>query len=421
MHTLNNFDQRSKSRMKSSLLNYLLTFTSIILTIIFLEFFFNQYLIDKTPLKFHFALPKAMEVLAQSSKDARLPKNYIALAGDSYAQGKGDWLLNANPDKNGPFHSAHLIHQYLGQDVISLGHSGASSTRGLVELPLAKFGFLKRNIATDIQNPKHILVYFYAGNDLADNWKEYNQDFVSLYGKNKVNDDAAWNSYFEQQIKSRKVGIISFIDSNYGWLVHTVRKVISSSFSTSIDQGIDISIDSNNQAINQAMIAGKVQTLPSDLQTPAMTLNEEQTQLALDIFTRSLIYMKKYFKDAQVTVVYIPSVLSSYQVVTAHVNNLYIKNTKNAASDTKVLISASQLTQRSEEIARAIEKITRQQSMVFLDTRPVILQAAQQQYIHGPRDWKHFNRTGYEALSKAIVCSEQFKESLLEKYTYLCQ
>ncbi|NOQ64498.1 MAG: hypothetical protein GQ582_08300 [Methyloprofundus sp.] len=394
--------------MKEKLLNYLLSFISIALTLVFLEFFFNHYLIHKTPLKFHFALPEALQVLAQSSKDKRLPNDYIALVGDSYAQGKGDWLLQTNPNQNSAFHSAHLIHQYLGQDVVSFGNSGSSNIEGLIQEPIAKLGFIERNIDTDIQNPKQILVYFYAGNDLTDNLEELTS-FVSEYGQDKRHNQAAWHAYFKQKIKTKKVGAMHFYDANHGWLIHTLRKLIAHSFNKPQDSEIDrLAEPDNNKLVTSAWIAGKKQRLPNSLQTPAMALNQEQTQAALDIFKRCLIYMQQYFKQANISVVYIPAVLESYS----------ISSSANIALNSQSL--PAQVTQRSDQIAAAIKAISIQQSLNFIDTRPAIQQAAKQQIIHGPRDWKHFNQAGYKALSQAIVCSEPFKVSLLEEYKNLC-
>ena len=38
----------------------------------------------------------------------------------------------------------------------------------------------------------------------------------------------------------------------------------------------------------------------------------------------------------------------------------------------------------------------------FTDARPIAA-AASERLIHGPRDWKHLNRVGYEALARAIL------------------
>jgi len=50
------------------------------------------------PLRLQGELPEEIRVFAQSSKSGVVPRNPVLLLGDSYAQGYGDWLLEANPD-----------------------------------------------------------------------------------------------------------------------------------------------------------------------------------------------------------------------------------------------------------------------------------------------------------------------------------
>ena len=61
------------------------THLSVLATLLVLEVVIEKTLLTRIPVKFHFALPSGLAVLAQSSKAERLPVNYVALAGDSYA------------------------------------------------------------------------------------------------------------------------------------------------------------------------------------------------------------------------------------------------------------------------------------------------------------------------------------------------
>ena len=106
------------------------------------------------PLRLHLHLPEDVRVFAQSSKSGVVPHDPVLLLGDSYAQGAGDWLLETDPNRNGPFHSAHVINRLSGRDVITLGVSGAySKDAWYLRLP-----------------PPHVaVVYFSEGSDLNDN------------------------------------------------------------------------------------------------------------------------------------------------------------------------------------------------------------------------------------------------------------
>ena len=67
--------------MKTKIINYLLSFFSVVFTIVFLEFFLSHYLIEKTPLKFHFALPAAL-----GAKMGVPEREVIAIMGDGSLQ-----------------------------------------------------------------------------------------------------------------------------------------------------------------------------------------------------------------------------------------------------------------------------------------------------------------------------------------------
>ena len=71
--------------------NLMLLLSSIFLIMAFGEWLFPKF-IGKLPLRLYGLIDKDLRVLAQSSKKNQIPKDYIALTGDSYAVGAGDWL-----------------------------------------------------------------------------------------------------------------------------------------------------------------------------------------------------------------------------------------------------------------------------------------------------------------------------------------
>jgi hypothetical protein len=82
---------------------------SLLLSYLLLEFVWFRLFLPHVPLKLHAYLDSEIRLLAQSSKRGLVPEDYVALVGDSYAQGRGDWLLEADPNRNGPFASAHVL------------------------------------------------------------------------------------------------------------------------------------------------------------------------------------------------------------------------------------------------------------------------------------------------------------------------
>ena len=142
----------------------------IVVPVLALEIFLRVYF-DTLPISFVKYLPTDVRILAQSSKGKRMPENYIALLGDSYALGWGDWymsVLESKPFDEPSYHSAHVIHDITGTDVLSFAQPGFGSFDALAYYPIRYFEMLrKRGFA--LPTPSKIIVYFYEGNDFGDN------------------------------------------------------------------------------------------------------------------------------------------------------------------------------------------------------------------------------------------------------------
>jgi len=83
------------------MINALLAIAATILTYLAAEAAFSLIGLRYLPLRLQADLPADICVFAQSSKAGVLPRDPVVLLGDSYAQGYGDWLLAADPDRNG--------------------------------------------------------------------------------------------------------------------------------------------------------------------------------------------------------------------------------------------------------------------------------------------------------------------------------
>ena len=106
--------------MRLRLSEWFLAIVSAAATYLVAEAAFAVVGLRYVPLRLHGQLPEDIRMFAQSSKTGVVPRNPVLLLGDSYAQGYGDWLFEANPNFNGPFHSAHVIQKLSGRDVVAL-------------------------------------------------------------------------------------------------------------------------------------------------------------------------------------------------------------------------------------------------------------------------------------------------------------
>ena len=53
---------------------------------------------------------------------------------------------------------------------------------------------------------------------------------------------------------------------------------------------------------------------------------------------------------------------------------------------------------RNEELRRRLGEIALRAADAFVDATPEVRRAAAREVLHGPRDWWHFNRKGYQVL-----------------------
>ena len=166
--------------------NLILLLASTFLIMALGEWLFPKF-IGKLPLRLYGLIDKDLRVLAQSSKKNQLPKDYIALTGDSYAVGTGDWLnevLGKNFWDSPDYSAAHLIHKKTGIDVVSFGRAGAGSFDGIWLEPVTQFLYINSVRGYKLSPPKNFLIFFYEGNDVYDNIQFLRQKTSNQLEKN---------------------------------------------------------------------------------------------------------------------------------------------------------------------------------------------------------------------------------------------
>lgn len=341
------------------------------------------------PLNLQPYVPKPFGILCQSSKAGTLPRDWIALLGDSYAKGSGDWLHNANPWRNPPFHSAHLIHEALGADVVNFGHGGAGSADSLVMVPLPELAALRDRF--DIADPRLVLAYFYEGNDLEDNVGMVRRE-IGLLREGRL-DKEAFDDLLRRKLRS---------DPNTG----PSGAFLATRFTIALVRNLEARLRGWRSrapqhsppeygAYNKAALVGVEVNLPLSLQGPALTLLDSEIDLALEVFERSLRFLRSELRAPRIAVVYIPSVLSCYAL---HGTVSSWVHQGHTALQPAVLVR-----ERSDRIAKRVAEAAARSGARFIDTREAVREAATRAVLHGPRDWDHFNRRGYEAFSAAVV------------------
>lgn len=361
-----------------------------------------RWSVPNLPLRYHKYLHGEVFALAQRSKRGLLPDDYVALFGDSYAQGVGDWYEAAVRDDWGegaPYQAAHVLYETTGRDVISFGASGASSFEGLVFFPLRLSAKLAAR-GIELEPPTQIVAYFYEGNDLADNLALLRRHWPSL-GKprsrsGEVTDDLGEMIAFLEALMRRdrwrleqplrlheRLYLSKFAAVLYGDLRRIARPWL-------------VGEDAAPLPPTPVHLGGARRDLPEPLEAPAMELSAAEVERALLVFHAALALSARNFAPIPILLVYLPAPLAVYRLAAERVPI----ETENRPHR---LYASAAIERRSDRICAAVAAIAAAVGVEFLDARPVLRALARDRAVHGPGDWGHLNRTGYEALGRAIA------------------
>lgn len=405
---------------------------SVLLTLLLAEWVLFPILLPFTPLRLHVHLDAGVRALAQSSKRGVLPEpGWLALVGDSYAQGRGDWLLSEDPDRNRPFHSAHVIQRATGRDVLSFGRGGTGAVRSVQEA-VAKQRYLAESLRFPLAPPAMLLVYFYEGNDLHDTLLE----LYAFYGKEvpggeegadfagllKSVSEAGPDHFrrvlthpgfrdpedLDERIRagirarplSQRLSRPRLLDEWYGlrfvraalgeWAGHEPASPDEDVFPLRRQR------PNLTDAVNMLRVGGREVKLGVELQGPALDLENEEIDAALWTFGESLRFLGTAFAESEVCVVYIPSPAACYawSGAAAHLQTFGGRPAVHAPE----AIGA-----RSGELRRRVAGIAAARGARFVDPTPELVRRARRVLIHGPTDMRHFNREGYTILGRAAA------------------
>ncbi len=394
--------------------NLALFVTTLFLMLVLGEWLFPKIL-GKLPLRLYGSIDKNLRILAQSSKKSTLPHEYIAIVGDSYAVGAGDWLeqVRGTSFLGSPSYSpAHLINEKTGIDVVSFGQGGVGSFGGIWKEPITQFLHINSVKNYRLSPPKYFLIFFYEGNDIYDN--------VGFLRKKLL---LTKKGSLESKIESNEV-ITSFnrefqkvLDGDYSrsfWknmlftrsLAHGISNLVKEF--TFPKKNSPFYFSFSKTPISLGLINGEKMPFPMHLQGPPIFtanlnerlkefyISEEEYKLGFYIFEQSLAALVEFFPQTEIKIVFIPSPLSSYQIVSSKVSfRGYVEK--------RDLVETVIIKKRHVKVCEAIQTIALAWEVSFLNTTKSLRRVASQEFIHGPTDWDHFNKKGYEALSTDIA------------------
>jgi len=403
------------SPLKNALANIALVLTSSAITYLILELVFFRLMLPHLPLQYRVYLPDRADFFLQISKSQYVPKDYIALVGDSYAQGMGDWLLSLGYKSSQPYHSADVIHEALNQDVASLGRARSGSAEAMVLRVARIFNDPYCYLFPDIPPPKRFLVYFYEGNDIEDN-VELIQHYV------RPNASAPLGSQIDAFLQNQYAATSSW--RCHGHLGDAIWKMIQYHvrFGLHPDESYNVGPvpPINRIVINGAPVNAR------ELGGGAMAINDEQLEDGVLVYDRSLAWFQRRFPGVPITLVYIPSPGAIYRYPGADVTSAeyYDPNDQPRIGRPHLTpghkFAASAIYAKSQQICERIRAASLGHNISFIDTRPAWRKAGAHVPLHGPRDWGHPNEAGYRLLGSLLaarmnepaqdVCDDRWEE-----------
>jgi len=392
------------------------------------EWLFPKF-IGKLPLRLYGLVDENLRVLAQNSKKTQFPKEYIAITGDSYAVGVGDWLTETQRGSflnSSAYSPAHLIHEKTGIDVVSFGRAGAGSFDGIWSEPVSQFLYINSVRDYGLSPPKYLLIFFYEGNDIYDNIEFLRdnlaavveklpeqielkkiQGFLSAEFEKKMNknfNNSLWgNMIFTRFLFQGTVNLVKelFLLNKNSKKNNPLHKVLSKG---EVNTGL---INGEKVRFNVALMNGEKIGLPTHLQAPPqfgltryekkLGLKDKLIEISVYIFDESIARLTGFFPSIKNwNIVFIPSPVSSYNMVSSHIHY------RGFMQDVDVGKTAV-VEEKHIKLCKTIKQIATNHNFSFINITKSIRLAASVEFLHGPLDWDHFNKRGYQVLSDDLV------------------
>ena len=349
---------------KEIIKDFLIILSISVLLFTLLNFAFVYYsptLVKLLPLDVVRSISPCYRTLFHKSDKTLERVNYVF--GDSFSEGFGDEFLDGD-DEYGIFNKL----RNTDSSELIFGRGGHGNIGTLVEfeqcLPL-----LSAYTSLDISQIKnyHVTFVFYEGNDLNNNLTE----------RDKELNEPVYN--------------LRFFLPAYEYGYRKIRKVPSKVYQVFVEPQVK---NTSAPIVYPKSTSGiQFNRYP---QSAATELSNIELEESLMVFFSSLENIRRYLPMADsYTILYLPAVTSAYSFdgelrVQSYLGDEYYSTTGEFNS------------QRHEFILEAIRSEARSQGWSLCNTTPSIMNlTVSGTAVHGPRDWKHFNKVGYTVIASS--------------------
>ena len=375
--------------MRKGLVNLLILVASTLVSYLALGFvvlWFGPELGMSLKVPHYFARPSMVAYQLGLASDKATP--HIALLGDSYAAGTGDWMASVSSMQE-PYYSGSVIEEQIDRRVISYARPGGSNADTLVET----IAEIKKAHGCFLYGPppqpQQLIVYFYEGNDLTDNMNDLKSLVMSQGGKASSRKASEWIAALldAKQANGSSKGCISYINAT----IYNLAKNLLRSLGLSKNDGPTY----NKSAISVRGSAANF-SIPVPNQGPVVTLKDGERLLAVEIFRQSMFRLKMSYPGTPISVVYIPAPTSIYEL---EGNEIELRSIGIAP----VSYPIAKIWPRSAAICKEIELALGELDLKLFDATPQLRAKARDGLLHGPQDPVHFNKAGQTVLGQAVA------------------
>lgn len=342
----------------------IICFVSMLLLSI-VNFFFVYYspsVIKLVPFNVVRSISPCYRTLFHRGEESLKRVNYVF--GDSFSEGAGDELLDED-DEYGIFNKL----EDSGITELVFGRGGYGNIGTYVEFEQC-YPLISRYTTFDISEIDNyrVLLVFYAGNDLNNNLVEKEREVNELIYK------------------------LRFFLPLYEFAYREVRHFASIIYQKITNKAPLSDVPSGNKLpVSSSGI--ELQLYP---QSAATELTITELKDSLSVVTSVLDKVHDRLPAAEnYMMLYLPAVASSYSFddeirVQSYSGNAFFSTT------------ADFNLQRHQTILNELRQTTSNIGWFLCDTTPKLLaQTDQGIAVHGPRDWKHFNKIGYGIVANA--------------------
>jgi len=394
----------------------------------------SPYFLHKVPLYLRAAIDSGLLGLAQTSKRSLIPDDYILILGDSNAIGLGEWFNESLKDRRNlwpDFHTAHILHNKLNVDVMSFGGAGAGSLMNMAFSPITQFKYINSFGPYNLKKPKQILVIFDEGNDVSDNLKELNKLFTRKFDVGRIYDKKYFRLFLDDVFKNNNPYEVSTSSLKRLIFSRFLYKGIKDLFSENKYQEnwqkilksqkihklkpneVDASYKqerllktSRHTILNVALIGSEKWVFSNKNFHPPIDLTDDQIKLGIYVFEQSLLYASEFFKGSKIDIVYLPSVTSSYNLLTLTESGLGLMKSN--------YLYLSKVKEVEIFLVQEVKKIAEKYGFGFIDVRQDVRSASKSQIIHGMVDQNHFNEVGYHVFSDSIINQSDYLKQFVQ-------